>query len=177
VEELDFDRGTEGMQCECSTSSYCYEPAGHVITGDLNIIRDANLRSLIEKGPSYREQNNVNWKINEKICRNAIAEYKRKWSLKEGVDIRAFSEWENKVNQCVQTRIRSLKGKHINRRKKHVLKSRNHINYLQDFHSKYVLVPADKAANNVIVVCKKYYLEVVLRETTLTSTYERVGQV
>ena len=28
----------------------------------------------------------------------------------------------------------------------------------------YVLVPADKAAQNVIVVCKKYYLQIVLKE-------------
>ena len=39
---------------------------------------------------------------------------------------------------------------------------------------KYVLVPADKAANNVIVVCKKYYLEVVIKEIMATTTYESV---
>ena len=37
-----------------------------------------------------------------------------------------------------------------------------------------MLVPADKAANNVFVVCKKYYLEVVTREITATTTYEPV---
>ena len=36
--------------------------------------------------------------------------------------------------------------------------------YLDEFHQKYVLVPADKAGNNIIVVCKKYYVEVVIRE-------------
>ena len=71
VEELDFDVGTGDMYCECSTNNYCYEPAGHV-TGD--IIRAASLRSLIEKGPSYREQNRINWKINEKTCKDAVAE-------------------------------------------------------------------------------------------------------
>ena len=35
----------------------------------------------------------------------------------------------------------------------------------------YILVPADKAANNVIVVCKKYYLDVVLKELESTNTY------
>ena len=30
-----------------------------------------------------------------------------------------------------------------------------HREYFEDFHKQYVLVPADKAANNVIVVCKK----------------------
>ena len=145
-------------------------------TGDLNIIRDASLRSLIEKGPTYREQNYINWSINEKICSSAVAEYKHKWSLKEGIDTRALNEWENMVNECINRRIRSLKGKHINRRKHHVLKSRKHLNYLQELHSKYVLVPADKAVNNVIVVCKKYYLEVVLREITTTDTYEYVEE-
>ena len=37
-----------------------------------------------------------------------------------------------------------------------------------------MLVSADKAANNVIVECKKYYLEVVTREITAPTTYEPV---
>ena len=49
VEELDFDRRAGNMCCNCSKSKYCYEPAGHVITGDLRIIRDAKFRSIIEK--------------------------------------------------------------------------------------------------------------------------------
>ena len=31
MEELDFDNGTEELHCECSTSSYCYKPVGHVV--------------------------------------------------------------------------------------------------------------------------------------------------
>ena len=45
---------------------------------------------------------------------------------------------------------------------------------LRSLHEKYVLVLADKAANNVIVVCKKYYLEVVVKEITATNTYRPV---
>ena len=75
VEELDFDIGTEDMHCNCSTCEYCYEPAGHVVTGDLNIIRDAKLRTLIAKGPSYREQNSINWRVNEEICKQTVSAY------------------------------------------------------------------------------------------------------
>ena len=60
VEDLDVDIGTRDMCSNCSTNKYCYSPVGHVVTGDLNIIKDAKLRSLIEKGPSYREQNCIN---------------------------------------------------------------------------------------------------------------------
>ena len=32
---------------------------------------------------------------------------------------------------------------------------------LSDLHSKYVFVPADKASNNIIIICKRYYKTVV----------------
>ena len=35
----------------------------------------------------------------------------------------------------------------------------------------FVLVHADKAANNVIVVCKKYYIETLIKELGTNSTY------
>ena len=176
VKELDIDKGAGNMCCDCSGSKYCYEPAGHVITGDLKIVKDAELRGLIEKGPSYREQNYINWNVNKNLWKEAVAKYKLKWSQKERVDIRALNEWECKVNECIERRIRSLKSKHINRRKKHILKSEKHLKSLQELHSKYVLVPADKASGNVIVVCKKHYLEVVLEEVNATTTYEHFAE-
>ena len=55
------------------------EPAGHVVTGDLNIIRDAKLRSLVEKGPSFRKQNSINWKIYvDKLWQNIKVNGQRK---------------------------------------------------------------------------------------------------
>ena len=45
---------------------------GHVVTGDLSIIRDVKLRNLIKKGPTYREQNNIDWRVNVKNCKAAV---------------------------------------------------------------------------------------------------------
>ena len=48
---------------------------------------------------------------------------------------------------------------------------------LKELLEKYVFVPEDKAANNIIVVCKHYYLEVIYKElglwpgTTSSDTY------
>ena len=64
-------------------SKYYYIGACRVITGDLKIVKDAELRGLIEKGPSYREQNYINWNVNENLWKEAVAKYKRKWSQKE----------------------------------------------------------------------------------------------
>ena len=38
-------------------------------------------------------------------------------------------------------------------------------------HSKYVFVPADKAANNVIIIWKRYYVDVLKEELDSTSKY------
>ena len=176
IEDLDVSVGTSNMSCDCHTSKYCYGPAGHVITGDLNVIRDAKLQFLIEKGPTYREQNYIDWRVTERLCREAVAKYKCKWSRKEKVDERILNEWEHKVNECVRRRITSLRKKHINRQRVHTLKKKRHLRSLEELHNKYVLVPADKAAQNVIVVCKKYYLQMVLKEIETTATYESIQE-
>ena len=66
VNELKKDCGTTGMVCSCNSSRY-YESCGHVVTGDLRIIKDVKLRNLITKGPAYREQNNIDWRVNLSI--------------------------------------------------------------------------------------------------------------
>ena len=35
---------------------------------------------------------------------------------------------------------------------------------LSDLHNKYVFVPADKAPNNIIIVCKRYYIETLIKD-------------
>ena len=76
---------------------------------------------------------------------------------------------------CIDERIKMLQQLHLNKRKKQVLKSKVHLDYLNKLHDNFVLVPADKATNNVIVVCKKYYLDVVIMELCSTSTYKKVN--
>ena len=48
-----MDCGTAGMVCSCNSSRYKYELCGHVVKGDLSIIKDVKLRNLISKGPTY----------------------------------------------------------------------------------------------------------------------------
>ena len=45
-----------------------------------------------------------------------------------------------------------------------VLNDKKHLKYFKEFHKQFVLVPADKASNNIIVVCKKFYVDVVIQE-------------
>ena len=60
---------------QCKESKFCYEPHGHVITGDLKVIENGKLRELVAKGPKYGEPNKVNWNATETICLESIDLY------------------------------------------------------------------------------------------------------
>ena len=38
------------------------------------------------------------------------------------------------------------------------------IEYLNEVHEKHFLVPISKAANHIAVICRKYYLTIILKE-------------
>jgi 2-phospho-L-lactate guanylyltransferase (CobY/MobA/RfbA family) len=43
------------LTCDCSHSPFQYNPSGHVITGDLNIIQHESLRKVISHGTKFRD--------------------------------------------------------------------------------------------------------------------------
>ena len=49
------DYRNASSSCDCQSSTFRYEPHGHVISGDLRIVRNRKLRRLLEKDPKYRE--------------------------------------------------------------------------------------------------------------------------
>ena len=46
---------------------------------------------------------------------------------------------------------------------------------LSDLHNKYVFAPVDKAPNNVIIICKRYYIETLIKELGLDSCSTPTG--
>ena len=46
---------------------------------------------------------------------------------------------------------------------------------LSDLHSKYVFVPADKVPNNVIITCKRYHIETLIKELGLDNCSTPTG--
>ena len=74
------DYRNASSSCDCESLTFRYEPHGHVITGDLRIVRNRTLRRLLEKAPKYREQNIIDWQLNKKILITAIDDYVKTWS-------------------------------------------------------------------------------------------------
>ena len=43
--------GNWNQSCDCKSSTFCYEPHGHIIAGDLRIVKNRKQRRLLSKGP------------------------------------------------------------------------------------------------------------------------------
>ena len=90
------------------------------------------------------------------FCRREIAaslnDFSNRWCKRENVEPDALKEWKINIFKIIDTRISFYS------RNTHLLppKPKSSFSHLkrgiQDFHMNYVLVPADKAANNVVVV-------------------------
>ena len=64
-----------------------YNPAGHVISGDLNIVYNYKLRQLLSKGPKYREPQPINSKQNFKLLMDSVEGYTKDWTKSEKVEV------------------------------------------------------------------------------------------
>ena len=98
---------------------------------------------------------------------DSINLYAEQWSKREQVDLKYLSEWKDQIKELVVERILSLKEK-IRSPKQKILNDPDVKDTLRRLHDDFV--PADKAANNVIVVCKKYYIETLMRELGINTT-------
>ena len=74
----------------------------------------------------------------------------------------------NGKKELVADRISNLKG-HLKYPKCKVLDQLDVKDTLHKLHANNVLVPADKAANNVIIVCKKYYIDTLVKELGINN--------
>ena len=55
LQQLDYQGLSQNTPpCNCSDSRFLYAPCGHIVTGDLNIVRNTKLRDLLSEGPKYR---------------------------------------------------------------------------------------------------------------------------
>ena len=174
--------GTGIHECECQNSNFCDEQHGHILTGDLRFVENVRLRKLISKGPSFREPHSINWnKCNEEIRRGVELCTSSLIRSCNGLAEESLTRWKNKIMEKVEAKIRLLKIKIRPQKTNPVLKDTEVKEYLQTLHDKYVLVPIDKAANNVAIVCKRYYVQVILKEIGIlgegNNTYVRTKRL
>ena len=154
--------------CNCSDSQILYAQCGHIVTGDLSIVRNIKMRDLLRKGPKYREPVSYSWHQNFGIIMDACEEYARRWAKKEDVEADTLSELIKSIAHVLKRRIRRLKHS-VNTGQESIFSDPGVVRELSRLHENFVIVPADKASNNYTFVCNRHYVSILTEELGLNS--------
>ena len=104
----------------------------------------------------------------------AVDQYALQWAKREMVELSVLSSWEEMVKGQIEERISKLKQNFKPPTGK-VLQNVDIKACVSDLHNKYVFVPADKAPNKIIIICKRYYIETLIKELGLDNCSTPTG--
>ena len=150
TEKDELVRKMQATDC-CQNIDEKYKILGHVYTTDGNVI-DGRWGQLLEKGAKFRPvSHNLSYlkeklikelkKNNDKIWESINEENKKK--LEKSID-KIFTDYYNKND--------------LRKWKEHWSPSREEIKRI---HSRFTLVPLDKASNNISIICTNKYAQLI----------------
>ena len=153
-------------KCTCSSSPYNYLPHAHVITGNLNIVTNSKLRKLMSFGAKFREPVCTEPSKLKEILFAHVESFVSQKSTKYHLQADSFLAWKHKVKRIIENRINFFvrHKPEVFSGSQSLLRDKDVSDCLSKLHEDYVIVVADKAANNYVFICKKYYTSVLLRE-------------
>ena len=150
--------------CDCHSSPFCDPSHQHIITGDLRVISNQKLRKLFTKGPNYREPKTINYHKAKQSIEQSLSISIDKIAKRYNLEVQHFLSWKSKILQLVDQRVNVLKQRRVPSTTKPVLRDEQVLTSLAELHGKFVVVPIDKASNNVALICKRYYIQKLLSE-------------
>ena len=167
---------SNNFSCNCHISPFKDNNIGHIITGNLDIIENDDLKTLIKKGPKYRLPRRIHWGKNRQLIENFLDDYIKDWIKKENklvpngqYDETLLKNWKTQVMLFVDNRISKGKIKFKDSASFDFDSVKGELERLQNL---FVITPADKAGNNVIFSCKEYYVKSVKDELSTSNTYQ-----
>ena len=151
--------------CNCISSDFLYIPLGHVITGNLDIVQNKELREIFLKGTKYREPKKMDFKRLSHTIKEAGYQYIGK--INNIIQEEQREEWIRKFNQVIITEIKQVEHKYSRKGTANLenIMEKSEIKYaLKTLQDQYIIVSVDKAPNNYSFICKKYYMDVMCKE-------------
>lgn len=162
IQNLDVQEFLQtGLQCNCNTSNFKNPYYQHIITGDLNIIENIELRNLISKGPKFRITKLVS--IDECIIKftESLNKYIVETTIKTKSNPNMYETWKTTI-------IENFKIQH-NSTCANIILDNNILSfsareYLKKFQETFVITVVDKASQNFAFICKYFYLSQIIKE-------------
>ena len=155
-----INQGITPIHCDCNIYDNKYKIDNHVFTGNLDIVCNAELRLLMRKGLNFREIPTASKSTVYKSVVSSIDSYIYKTSERSKIPQGNFKPWKLEFLKKVQHRLDKLYCYHHN----HVLSKQANKNELKKLQDKWVFTSTDKASNNITIVCKKHYMDILDQE-------------
>lgn len=145
----------------------------HIITGNLNFIDNDRIRVIMSYGSKFRLNKKIKYNnALQTFCKNLNC-FILKLSYKFVLPLEFFSDWKIVVLNDFKVFLKeALNSNHYT----YYNFSSIDKDYIRDLHSKYVICPVDKAANNFAIICKSFYRNLVIGELNDPITYTACTQ-
>lgn len=151
--------------CSCASSEFIYQPAGHVITGNLNIVNNHKLRQLFQRGTKYRVANEIDKNALKEELKGIITRLTDKLSQKHRIPSVLFREYQERAYELINERVANLVIPQLDYCNLANVEIKRELNHLQKL---YIITCADKASNNFVFTCKSYYCQTLASEMGIT---------
>ena len=82
-----------------------YQPAGHIVTGNLKSKTDSRIRPVISKGPKYRFPAHIDFNKCRETIASALYDYCTRMCKREHVESNALNNWKLKIFKIIDERV------------------------------------------------------------------------
>ena len=103
----------------------------------------------------------------ETEIKNSLTNFSSDWCNEKGVPVKCFTSIG--MEKFIK-KIKKLKSKFRFSKVKQVVMGPQMISYLKVLQEEYVMCPMDEAANNIAFICKKYHVQIFLKEIGLLNS-------
>ena len=141
--------------CDCQQSEFKHGEFGHVITGDLGIIQNSELRELCSYGTKFRENPSLDIICIKAQFKDEVRKLVIKISQKYKKSRQALKKWSTVLFKNLVAKLMSCKENYTYSRS--VLSKIECKRELDRLRGKYVITVVDKAAGNFAFTCRKFY--------------------
>ena len=104
-----FLQDSSSLPCSCENSPFSVRNHKHIISGDLRLVRNNQLRTLFTKGPKYRERKMINWDTIQHLMLESVKECAKSWCEKFGKSDLILKPWIAVVSEKIRTEISAAK--------------------------------------------------------------------
>ena len=169
----------QNLVCHCGeedVAAFIDPIHGHVLTGDLGIVQNLELRDVMSKGAKFRETPRLSHSQIEASLFQDLEKFKEKWSDKERFE-NELDPWISLVRRKIRDKLKNMPSVSKGRSVLEKTQVKEELNRLK---SRYIITVVDKAANNFAFQCQKFYFlraatELGLNNLQGNATYAVVG--